>query len=144
MKHSNKSKYIIIIGCGSLGSSLAGKLSAFGANVVVVDKDRVAMKKLPPEFSGFTVMTEVIGKNALIDSKIEQADILIATTDEDNTNIMIAQIAKKIYSVPKVIARISEPSKMEAYEDLDIETISPTILAASIITDNILNEEKAD
>lgn len=136
----NKSKYIIIVGCGALGSSIAGILSASGANVVVVDKDREAFKKLPPEFSGFTVVAEVIGKNALIDSKIDQADILIATTDDDNTNIMIAQIAKKIYHVSKVVARVFEPSRMRVYCDLEIETISPTILAASALSENILDE----
>ncbi|WP_334103255.1 TrkA family potassium uptake protein [Mesotoga prima] len=143
MKNRSRS-YIIIVGCGALGSSVAGKLSASGANVVVVDKNREAFKKLPPEFSGFTVMTEVIGKNALIDSKIEQADILIATTDDDNTNIMIAQIAKRVYHVPKVVARIFEPSRMRVYEDLDIETISPTVLAASVVSDNILREGESD
>ena len=53
---------------------------------------------------------------------------------------MIAQIAKMIYHVPKVIARVFEPSRMRVYEDLDIETISPTVLAASVVSDSILNE----
>lgn len=140
MKKNKTSKYIIIVGCGGLGSSIAGQLSAAGNNVVVVDRDREAFKKLPPEFSGFTIMTEVIGKSALVDSKIEQAHILIASTDDDNTNIMIAQIAKMIYHVPKVIARVFEPSRMRVYEDLGIETISPTVLAASVVSDSILNE----
>jgi len=125
-----KVEYIIIVGCGRLGANIASLLSKARKSVVVIDKDEFSFRRLSDEFSGFTIEADAIEEDTLLSAKIDKADVLVATTNDDNTNIMVAQIAKKIYNVPKVIARLFEPSRQKVYEEFDIETVSPTVLSA--------------
>lgn len=131
MKHNSKfDEYVIIIGCGRLGSHLANLLSKEGKSVVVIDKDQGSFTRLSENFSGFTIEADAIEIEALLQAKIDKADVVVATTNDDNTNIMIAQIAKTIYNVPKVIARLFDPARQRVYDELEIEIICPTILSA--------------
>jgi trk system potassium uptake protein TrkA len=131
LKKKNKSdEYIIVIGCGRLGSHLASLLSRDGCSVVIIDKDEKSFSSLEQDFGGFTIEADGIEDEVLREAKIDQADVLVATTDDDNANIMIAQIAKVVYKVPKVIARLHDPNRYKIYQELDIETVSPTILSA--------------
>lgn len=127
---NNKDEYIIIIGCGRLGSHLANLLSASKKSVVIIDKDEKSFNRLDSNFSGFTIEADAVELQILKDAKIDKADIVVAVTNDDNTNIMVSQIAKRIYNTPKVIARLIEPNKQKIYENLDIITICPTILSA--------------
>jgi len=130
MKSRENDEYIVIIGCGRLGSHLASLLSQERKSVVVIDKDQHSFHRLSDEFSGFTIEADALEEETLLEAKIDKADVVVTTTNDDNTNIMIAQIAKTIYNVPKVIARLFEPSRQRVYEELDIQTICPTILSA--------------
>ncbi len=137
----NNDEYIVIVGCGRLGSHLASLLSKARKSVVIVDKDEKAFNRLSQDFSGFTIQADAIEIDTLLKAKIDKADVVVTTTNDDNTNIMIAQIAKTIYKVPKVIARLFEPSKQKIYEELEVETLCPTVLSAVAFKDIIIGKE---
>lgn len=125
-----KKNNIIIVGCGKFGATVAEKLTLERKNIVIIDKNKDAFFKLSDNFSGFTYEANGIEEDILIKANIENTNVLLATTEDDNTNLMIAQIAKTIYNVPIVVARVFDPSKEETYNDFGIETISPTRLLA--------------
>lgn len=141
MKQKSSDEYVIIVGCGRLGSHLASLLSKARRSVVVIDKEQQAFHRLTDEFSGFTIEADAVEIDTLLEAKINKADVLVATTNDDNTNIMVAQIAKKIFSVPKVVARLFEPTRQIVYEELDIETISPTVLSSVAFKNAIVGDE---
>lgn len=120
---------IIIVGCGRLGSILANRLSSQGNSVIVVDRDENAFGNLSTEFSGFQVTGDAAELAVLRRAKIDQADCLVAITRHDNVNLMVAQVAKTIYGVPKVMARVFDPSREKVYRQFGIETICPTALS---------------
>lgn len=122
--------YVIIVGCGSLGGHLANELSREGQDVVVIDKHQSAFEELSSEFSGFQVIADATEAEVLISARIEDADAVVACTEDDNVNLMIVQIAKKIYNVSFVMARVFNPARTEIYNDLGIDTICPTTLSA--------------
>lgn len=144
MKIFNKKKdeYIIIVGCGRVGGSIANLLSKEGKSIVVIDKKESSFTKLSDDFSGFTLEANAIELDTLIRAKIDKADVVVAATNDDNTNIMIAQIAKIIYNVPKVITRLYEPAREEVYKNLNIDTICPTSLSALEFKNIIVNNEE--
>lgn len=121
---------IIIVGCGKFGVAVAEKLTLERKNIVIIDKNKDAFLKLSDNFSGFTYEANATEEDVLIEADIENTGILLATTEDDNANLMIAQIAKKIYGVPTVIARVFDPKREEIYKSFGIETISPTRLLA--------------
>lgn len=130
-------KYIIIVGCGRLGSILANQLSKDGHSVVVIDRDDDAFRKLSPEFSGYRIRSNTVEIAALREAQIDRADCLLATTDQDNVNMMVAQIAKTIFHVPVVLARVYEPAHETIYHELDVKVISPAHLAADAFLEAI-------
>lgn len=125
----NKKLYVIIIGCGRLGAHLAASLSGQGHSVVAVDSRNAAFDALTSEFSGFKLEGDATEFAVLKQAKIDRADLVVATTDDDNVNLMVAQIAGKIFNVPRVVARVEDPHKEEIYGPLGIETICPASLA---------------
>ncbi len=129
MNESSSRFHIIIVGCGRLGSYLANKLSHDGHSVVVIDNDESAFNALSAEYSGFRVEADVTEFAVLKQVKTDKADVVIATTHEDNVNLMVAQIARRIFYVPRVMARVFDPKREEIYRDLGVETISPTSIA---------------
>jgi trk system potassium uptake protein len=123
-------RYIVIVGCGRLGSHLANQLSREGNSIVVIDRDDAAFDHLSSDFSGFRQGGDATQIAVLKSAKLDKADVLIATTHEDNVNLMTAQIARKIFRVPRVLARIFDPKREQAYRSLEIETVCPTLMAA--------------
>ncbi|MDY6824547.1 MAG: TrkA family potassium uptake protein [Thermodesulfobacteriota bacterium] len=126
------SLYIIIVGCGRLGSYLANQLSRVGHSVVVIDADEQTFHNLSPDFSGFRVEGDATRIAVLKEAKLKQADVFFATTHWDNVNLMVAQIARKLFHVPHVLARVYDPHREEMYNQLGIETICPTSVAAEM------------
>ena len=122
--------YILIVGCGQMGAILANHLSRAGSSVVVIDPDEESFKNLSSDFSGFRIVREAAEMEALREGGIEKADCVLAVTRKDNVNLMVAQVAKVVYKVPKVIARVYDPEREEVYSQFGIETISPTSLTA--------------
>jgi len=125
-------RYIVIVGCGRLGSHLANHLSRAGNLVVVIDRDEPTFNDLSPDFSGFRVHGDATQMAVLREAKVKNADVLIATTHEDNVNLMVAQVARGIFSVPHVLARVFDPKREEVYAQLGIDTICPTSVAAEM------------
>ena len=123
-------QYVVIVGCGRLGSLLANRLSRAGASVVVVDRDPSSFDKLSGEFSGFQILGNAAELAVLRQAKIEQADCVLAVTRRDNVNLMVAQIAKIVYNVPQVIARVFNLSREDVYRGFGVDTICPTRLSA--------------
>lgn len=127
------SLYIIIVGCGRLGSLLATRLSGQGHQVVVIDNSTDRLNRLSSsEFSGFRILGDAVEIETLREAKMQQADCVLATTNSDNINLMVAQIARRVFHVKKVIARVYDPMCEMLYRNFDIETISPTLLSADV------------
>lgn len=133
------SRYVLIVGCGRLGSQLANHLSRTGNLVVVIDRNELTFNDLSPDFSGFRVHGDATQLAVLKEAKINKADVLIATTHEDNVNLMVAQVARGIFSVPHVLARVFDPRREEVYAQLGIDTICPTSVAAEMFLRAIAN-----
>ena len=140
---------IIILGCGRLGAIIAKRMVKDSKNqVIVIDKDNNSLAKLGNDFSGKVMQAD--GVNMAIYSQIlsEKTDIFLALTNIDNTNIMAAEIAKQKYKVDKVIARIDDPIRAKAFEELGIETFCPTTLSEKriikMMTPVKTEEEKGD
>ena len=117
---------IIIIGCGRWGAGLARSLSQAGHTVTAVDKDSAAFERLGPAYKGQTVVGLGSDRDVLIKAGIERADGLAAVTAGDETNIVVARMAKTVFRVPKVVARLYDPGKAEVYRRLGLQTIAPS------------------
>lgn len=130
--------YVVIVGCGRVGSELAKLLSQEGHNVVVVDREQDSFKRLGQTFNGITLTGNGFDVELLKEAGIEKADAFCAVTNGDNTNIMAAQVAKKMFRVPKVIARIYDPQRAHIYHKLGLDVISGTVLLAAMIRDKII------
>ena len=129
--------YVIIVGCGNIGASLA-KIMQEEHNVVIVDKKSENFSKLGRGFNGISIEGNGLDLEILKEAGIEKADAVVATTGYDNTNIALAQISKRIFNVPKVVARVSDPEKAEFYRMLGVDLISSTSLIAALIRDKII------
>jgi trk system potassium uptake protein TrkA len=132
--------FIVIVGVGRVGSTLARAMLREGHEVSCLDEDpesharlEVGMEEAWEEAGGrFTVGT-ALEVDALEAAGIDQADAFVAATDGDNTNIVIAQIAKRRYNVPKVIARILDPLRADWYDRQGVHTICPTKVAIEML-----------
>ncbi|MBU0744581.1 MAG: TrkA family potassium uptake protein [Gammaproteobacteria bacterium] len=132
--------HIVIIGCGRVGSSLAKILSREGYDVVIVDKKQSSFRRLGNSFNGLTICGSGFNHEVLKTAGIEKADAFCALTNGDNTNLMAAQVAKKIFHVPKVIARVYDPQRAEIFSAPGLNIISGTSLIAAMIRDKIIEE----
>src|SRR5688572_1636976 len=137
--------FVLIVGCGRVGSSVARTMLKEGHEVSCLDEDPEAHARLEVnldkswEDTGgrFTVGT-ALEVEALLEAGIEQADAFIASTDGDNTNIIISQIAQQRFNVPKVVARILDPLRAEWYEQQGVHTICPTRVAIEMLEAEVL------
>ncbi len=125
--------YVIIVGCGRVGALLATDFCTEGHAVVIIDKDPDSFTRLGDDFQGSTIVGNGIDEEVLKSAGVERADAYITTTNGDNSNLMSAQIAQRIFGVKKVIARCSDPLRSEAYAALGLSTVCPTTVGASII-----------
>ena len=130
--------HIIIAGCGRVGSELARLLSNEGHDVIIIDKNKSSFDRLRGGFNGVTLVGSRFDVELLKEARIEKADAFCAVTNGDNTNLISAQVAKKIFNVPKVIARVYDPQRAHIYTALGMDVISGTILFAAMIRDKII------
>ncbi|MGD9014951.1 MAG: TrkA family potassium uptake protein [Candidatus Omnitrophota bacterium] len=130
--------YVIIVGCGRVGAELAKLLSNDGHNVVVIDKNPAAFNRLGGTFNGLTLVGNGFDPDLLKEAGIEKTNVFCALTNGDNTNLVSAQVAKKIFAVPKVIARVYDPERAQIYQSLGLDIISGTILFAAMLRDKIV------
>ena len=124
---------VVIVGAGRVGSAVAKTALAAGHAVSVLDEDPLSHERLDAgqqkswEDAGglFTVGT-ALELEALEQAGIDEADVFIASTDGDNTNLIIAQIAQKQFGVQKVLVRVMDPARASWYGEQGLHTISPT------------------
>ena len=138
----HKSDYIVIIGCGRLGASMANALSDNGGNVLIMDQDKDSFRRLSSSFGGLSMVGNGTDLDALQDARIENASAVIAVTNNDNTNIMVAQIARDMYKVDNVIARLYDPERETIYQEFGIKTLCPVVLSVKEI-DKLLARKQA-
>jgi trk/ktr system potassium uptake protein len=117
---------MIIIGCGRMGAGLAQTLAQRGHAVTVVDNDPAAFERLGPFFNGQIVAGVGFDRDVLLQAGIERADGLAAVTASDEANVVAARLARQVFRVPRVVARLYDPRKAEIYRRLGILTISTT------------------
>ena len=117
---------MIIVGCGRNGSGLAMVLSKMGHALTVIDPDPSAFKALGASFKGETIEGVGFDRDILEKAKIDRTDALAAFTSSDESNAVIARIAREIYHVPKVVARLYDREKAEIYRRLGVQTLSST------------------
>jgi trk system potassium uptake protein TrkA len=130
--------YVIIAGCGRVGAELAKLLSGEGHDVVIIDKSRDSFSRLGETFNGLTMVGNGFDLALLKQVGIEKADAFCAVTNGDNTNLISAQVAKKIFRVPKVFARVYDPQRAHIYASLGLDIISGTMLLSSMLRDKII------
>lgn len=133
------SRTIVILGCGRLGSYLANQLSSGGDSVMVIDWKEAAFNNLSSDFSGFRILGDGTHMQVLRKASVEKADIFISTTDDDNVNVMTAQVARKMFDVPQVLARVLDPKREEIFTRLAIDAICTTTLSAHVFLQTIAN-----
>ncbi|WP_077610262.1 potassium channel family protein [Clostridium sp. Marseille-P2415] len=134
-----KGNYTIIIGCGRLGANLANTLSDGGEDVLIIDKNKEAFRKLSPSFGGLSIIGDATDFDVLQEAQISDASAVIAVTNNDNANIMVAQIAREMFHIERVIARLYDPDREYVYREFGIDTICPAILSVKEI-DKILSK----
>jgi trk system potassium uptake protein TrkA len=126
---------VVIMGSGRTGSRLAAMLDREHHDVAVVDWSTPAFSRLPDEFGGRTVTGNAVDQDVLRRAGIEGADVFVAATSGDNRNIMAAQIARDVFRVPKVIARIKDPNRASFYAARGIQVDCRTIAGARFLLD---------
>lgn len=114
------------MGCGRVGTLLTQELSKAGHEITVIDKRASAFAKLPPGFDAKTIVGLGFDRDVLEEAGIKEADAFLAVSSGDNSNIVSARVAREHYHVPKVIARIYDPTRADIYERLNIPTVSTT------------------
>ncbi|MDQ3851048.1 MAG: TrkA family potassium uptake protein [Actinomycetota bacterium] len=136
---------VLIVGAGRVGSAVAKNALAAGHTVSVLDRDPLSHERLDAgqrtswEDAGgrFTVGT-AIEVDALLAAGIEEADVFICSTNGDNTNLTVAQIAQRRFGVPRVIVRVLDPARSDWYAEQGLHTICPTKHAIELLTDAVL------
>jgi trk system potassium uptake protein TrkA len=128
----------LIVGCGRVGSALAKYLDADGHEVIVVDENAAAFKRLGQKFKGHVVVGTGIDYDVLKRAGAATADGFIAVTNGDNRNIMAALIAQRMFKIKRVVARIYDPPRGQMYRELGVETVCPTTVGAKLIRDVLM------
>ncbi len=127
----------LIIGCGRVGSTLALQLQKEGWDVTVIDESEDALSRLGENWPGRFVVGHGMDTDLLREAGIEDADAVVASTDGDNTNIIIGQVAQKRFGIQCVVARILDPARAKFYADRGLRTVCPTKTAIDALTDAV-------
>ncbi|PTD94326.1 hypothetical protein C9439_03255 [archaeon SCG-AAA382B04] len=133
--------YLIIGGCGRLGSTLAKLFSIEGNEVVVIDKKEEALNRLGNEFGGSKIKGNFSDQSVLENAGAKNADAVIAVTDEDNTNVIGCQIAKEFFNVNKTVARINDPKHKRTYDEFNIDSLIAPFDAVTNVFKNAVIEK---
>jgi trk system potassium uptake protein TrkA len=116
--------HIVIVGCGRVGSGLGVGLVEQGHSVAIIDRNAKAFRRLPPDWSGTTVVGSGFDRGDLDRARAGEATALAAVTSGDNSNILTARIARETYAIPNVVARIYDPRRAQIYLRLGIATVA--------------------
>lgn len=141
-KQNQSEEYTIIVGCGRLGASIADAMSVKHKNVLVIDQSKESFRKLSPHFEGLMIIGDATAIDVLREANINKATHVIAVTDNDNTNVMVAQMAKELFDVNHVIARLYDADRLCILQNKAIETICPVDLSIQHLNEWIKTENQ--
>jgi len=125
----------LIIGCGRVGSSIARELLSEGWEVAVIDENVDAISRLGSNWAGAFVVGHGMDVDVLREAGIEDTDAVVVSTDGDNTNIVIAQVAQKRFGIDCVVVRVLDPARAEFYASRGLRTVCPTSNAIEVLTE---------
>lgn len=128
---------IVVIGCNKVGFKLAKKLSILNYDVTIIENNKELAKKAMKEFDGKVINGLEFDKNILESANVGQANYVIVTTDNDNTNIMVAQVLNKIFEVKNIIVCLQNSTLAKMYENSDFKVLCPTNIVTNNIMENI-------
>jgi trk system potassium uptake protein len=134
----------LVIGCGRVGSAVAKELAADGWDVAAVDEREDALGRLGETWAGAFVVGHGMDSGVLREAGIEDADAVVVSTNGDNTNIVIAQVAKNRFGVQSVVVRILDPARSAFFASQGIHTICPTQTAIEQLTAAVRAEVAAE
>src|SRR5205085_6726009 len=132
---------VVILGCGRVGSAFARQMYKDGHTVTIIDLQSEAFRRLGIKIKGVRIVGNGIDEDVLRRAGIENAQVFVAVTQGDNRNIMAAQIARHVFGVQKVIARIYDPIRADRYRQLGITTLCTTTIASGLIRDYAIEGE---
>ena len=133
--------HMIIVGCGRVGSTLAKELSSEGHDVVIIDRDATAFRRVAENFTGKTITGIGFDRGVLTSAGITADSAVMAVTSGDNSNILIARVARELFGVSNVVARIYDPRRAAIYERLGISTVATVAWTSNRIRQTILPHE---
>jgi trk system potassium uptake protein TrkA len=141
---------ILIVGCGRVGSAVAKRALDAGHQVSVLDADPLSHERLDrdqtstwEDAGGRFTVGAALEIDGLIEAGIEQADVFLAATRGDNTNLVIAQVAQRRFHVPRVVVRVADPARAAWYAQQGLHTICPTQIAIDQASAMALNASEA-
>lgn len=126
-----------MIGCGRVGANVALQLDASGWDVTAVDENEDSLSRLGESWTGGFVVGHGMDQQLLRDAGVEDADAVVVTTDGDNTNIVIAQVAQKHFQVPTVVARVLDPARAQFYSERGLRIVCPTSAAIETLVETV-------
>lgn len=132
---------IVIAGCGRVGGDLANRLAVVGHDVSVIDSNPEALDGLGTAFNGTTHTGVAYDVDVLRSAGIEDADAFVAVTSSDNANLMSVEVAKAVFNVPRVLARLDDPAREQAYRALDINYLPASRILANVVFESVIDEE---
>ena len=116
--------HVVVVGCGRVGSSLSLNMLSGGHTVAIIDRRAEAFRRLPDDFAGTTVQGIGFDRDHLIEAGIEQAGAVAAVTNGDNSNVLVARVARETFGVDRVVARIYDPRRAVIYQRLGFATVA--------------------
>ena len=136
--------FVVIVGCGRVGSTVAKSMLSDGHDVSVIDEDPEAIALLEKgqdrsweELGGSFTVGTALEIDALLEAGIERADAFVVSTDGDNTNLVIAQVAQRRFEVPQVVVRVLDPARAKWYREQGLATICPTQTAIELLEEAV-------
>ena len=132
-----------MVGCGRVGASVALNLRDVGWDVAVIDEREDALVRLGEDWTGGFLVGQGIDLQLLREAGIEDADAVVVTTDGDNTNIVVGQVAQKLFDVPAVVIRVLDPGRADFYSSRGLNVVCPTSNAIRTLTDAVRSYEGA-
>lgn len=124
----------MIVGCGRVGAGLAAELSKGGHDVTILDTSTRAFDRLPADFAGKAMRGNGIDEDVLRRAGIDGSDVFLALTQGDNRNVLMAQLARETFAVPRVVAKVNDPVRAHAYAALGLATLCrTTILEGAVL-----------
>src|SRR6187397_1452085 len=128
---------LIVIGCGRVGSTVAKRFASEGWEVTAVDENETALSRLGENWTGGFIVGHGMDTNVLREAGIEEADAVVVSTNGDNTNIVVGQVAQKRFGIECTVVRILDPARAELYATLGLRTVCPTSNAIEVLSEAV-------